>query len=116
MLYLDISSGKYGLINQRQNMPDYEIAIIFSGVKRTLVGSAYNTRVAELKSASYALKAFANLPYGSYQNSVLRDVPRAVFSKYQSKVYAMEMPGKRYDIGNIDSYQKVNKEYRGIVK
>ena len=29
-------------------------------------------------------------------------------------VYAMEMPGKRYDIGNLESYEKVKKEYRGI--
>ena len=32
----------------------------------------------------------------------------------QVPVYAMEMPGKRYDIGNLKSYQKVQKEYRGI--
>lgn len=29
-------------------------------------------------------------------------------------VYAMKMPGKRYDIGNIESYEKVQKEYKGI--
>lgn len=29
-------------------------------------------------------------------------------------VYAMEMPGSRYDIGNLESYEKVKKEYRGI--
>lgn len=32
----------------------------------------------------------------------------------QTKVYAMEMPGKRYDIGNLESYEKVQKEYKGI--
>lgn len=29
-------------------------------------------------------------------------------------VHAMEMPGHRYDIGNLESYQKVQKEYKGI--
>ena len=29
-------------------------------------------------------------------------------------VYAMEMPGKRYDIGNLESYEMVKKEYKGI--
>ena len=29
-------------------------------------------------------------------------------------VYAMQMPGKRYDIGNLESYEKVKKEYKGI--
>ncbi len=34
----------------------------------------------------------------------------------QTTVYAMEMPGKRYDIGNLESYEKVKAEYRGITK
>ena len=34
----------------------------------------------------------------------------------QTPVYAMEMPGRRYDIGNLESYQKVQEEYKGIVK
>lgn len=29
-------------------------------------------------------------------------------------VHAMEMPGRRYDIGNLESYEKVQKEYGGI--
>lgn len=29
-------------------------------------------------------------------------------------VHAMEMPGRRYDIGNLESYQKVQEEYKGI--
>lgn len=32
----------------------------------------------------------------------------------QSPVHAMEMPGRRYDIGNLQSYEQVQKEYRGI--
>ncbi len=32
----------------------------------------------------------------------------------QVPVHAMEMPGKRYDIGNLKSYETVQKEYHGI--
>ena len=32
----------------------------------------------------------------------------------QTDVYAMEMPGRRYDIGNLESYEKVKAEYKGI--
>lgn len=32
----------------------------------------------------------------------------------QTTVHAMEMPGKRYDIGNLESYEKVKAEYKGI--
>lgn len=31
-------------------------------------------------------------------------------------VHAMEMPGSRYDIGNLASYEKVKAEYKGITK
>ena len=32
----------------------------------------------------------------------------------QTVVHAMEMPGSRYDIGNLESYQAVQKTYKGI--
>lgn len=33
----------------------------------------------------------------------------------QTPVHAMEMPGRRYDIGDLESYRKVQQEYRGII-
>jgi glucose-1-phosphate thymidylyltransferase len=32
----------------------------------------------------------------------------------QTPVYAMEMPGRRYDIGNLQSYEEVQRTYKGI--
>ena len=32
----------------------------------------------------------------------------------QTPVHAMEMPGKRFDVGNLESYEKIKKEYGGI--
>ena len=32
----------------------------------------------------------------------------------QTPVHAMPMPGKRYDVGNLESYQKIRTEYKGI--
>ncbi len=32
----------------------------------------------------------------------------------QTVVHAYEMPGKRYDIGNLESYHRVQEEYKGI--
>lgn len=33
----------------------------------------------------------------------------------QTPVYAMEMPGSRYDIGNLESYELVKKTYAGVI-
>ena len=32
----------------------------------------------------------------------------------QTTVHAMGMPGKRYDIGNLESYEQVKRDYKGI--
>lgn len=32
----------------------------------------------------------------------------------QTPVHSMEMPGKRFDVGNLESYQKIKEEYKGI--
>ena len=34
----------------------------------------------------------------------------------ETTVHAMEMPGSRYDIGNLESYERVKAEYKGITK
>ena len=34
----------------------------------------------------------------------------------KNAVHAMEMPGSRYDIGNLESYERVKAEYKGITK
>ncbi len=37
-----------------------------------------------------------------------------VYLASKQKVYAMEMPGARYDIGDLKSYEEVNNTYEGI--
>lgn len=46
------------------------------------------------------------------------DAPGSFISWLSQKdcVYAMEMPGKRYDIGTLESYERVQKEYQGYVE
>lgn len=40
----------------------------------------------------------------------------AAWLSRKTKVHAFVMPGKRYDIGNHESYKQVNEEYKGITK
>ena len=86
LLFLDTRNDEYELIPQNKNAKPYEIAIFFSGVERTLVGSAFNARVDEMKSAAYALKAFSGMDYTTFAESYLRDVPKEVFDKYKHKL------------------------------
>lgn len=86
LLYLDNKDGSYKLIEKKPNMKPFEIAIFFSGVERSLVGSKFNMRVDEMKSAAYALKAYHGLEYGKFADTVLRDVPYEVFMEHKDKL------------------------------
>ena len=67
-------------------MKPYKIAIFFSGIERTLAGSAFNMRVDECRSAGYALKAFSGMSYGKFNETNLRDVPRETYEVYKDKL------------------------------
>ena len=86
LLYMDMQDDSYELIPESPTMKPYKIAIFFSGLERSLAGSAFNMRVDECRSAAYALKAFAGMPYGKFDETNLRDVPREIFEQYKDKL------------------------------
>ena len=86
LLFLDTKDDSYKYIPNNPNMKPFEFAVIFSGVQRTLVGSSFNMRVDECKSASYLIKALSGIPYGKYADSRLRDVPYETFLQYKDKI------------------------------
>lgn len=86
LLYLDTKYDTYELIPQSSAMKPYKIAVFFSGVERSLVGSKYNMRVDECKSAAYALMAYSGMEYGKFNETYLRDVPFEIFEKYKDRL------------------------------
>ena len=86
LLYLDTKDDSFESIPTAAEMKPYVIGIFFSGLERSLAGSAFNMRVDECKAASYALKAFAGMEYGKYADSRLRDVPEEVFRQYADRL------------------------------
>jgi len=86
LLYLDTRDDSYELIPQAPEMRPYDIAIFFSGVERTLAGSKFNMRVDEVRSAAYALKAYADMEYGKFKETHLREVPVEVFEQYKDRL------------------------------
>ena len=86
LLYMDLQNDTYELIPQNPAMKPYKIAIFFSGLERSLAGSAFNMRVDECRSAAYALKAYSGMDYGKFEETNLRDVPYEVYLKYKDKL------------------------------
>ena len=86
LLYMDFSDNSLELIPTNPSMKPYKIAIFFSGLERSLAGSAFNMRVDECRAAAYALKAFSGMEYGKMQETNLRDVPKEIFEQYKDKL------------------------------
>lgn len=86
LLYMDMLDDSYELIPRHPDMKPYRIAIFFSGVERTLAGSAFNMRVDECRSAAYALKAYAGMDYGKFKETNLREVPYEVYLQYKDRL------------------------------
>lgn len=86
LLYLDTKDDSIENIFVNPAMKPFEIMIAFSGIERKLAGSAYNTRVDECKAAAYALKAYAHMDYGKYEETYLRDIPFGVYEEYKSQL------------------------------
>ena len=112
LLYLDTKDGSYELIPQNKNMPDYEICVLFSGVQRTLVGSAFNMRVDELKSAAYALMAFSDMPYGKFKDARLRDVPYQVYLEHKDKLPTNWMKRATHYYTEMDRVEKMKSAWQ----
>ncbi len=86
LLFMDTLNNRYELIPRHPDMKPFKIAVFFSGIERTLVGSAFNMRVDECKSAAYALKTFEGMEYGNFEETYLRDVPYEIYLKHKEKL------------------------------
>lgn len=64
----------------------------------------------------YYTKADARLVQAGIEAGCGTDAPGSYIAWLckQTTVYAMEMPGSRYDIGNLESYEAVQQTYKGI--
>ncbi len=113
LLFMDMLTGERELIAQPAAMKPYKIAVLFSGVERSLAGSRYNMRVDEAKSAAYALKAFAGLDYGKFDQTVLRDVPVEVFEATKSRLPDPWRKRAEHWYGECDRVQQGVRAWRG---
>ena len=86
LLFLDTDSEQYRVIRKNPSMPEFEIAIIFSGLTRNLVSSDYNLRVAECKTAAWNMMAYTGMPLKSLDKTFLRDVPKEIYEQTKDRM------------------------------
>ena len=86
LLYLDTADGSYERIPTPSDMKPYEIAIFFSGLEHSLIGSKYNMRVDELRAGVYALMALSGMEYGKFEETNARSVPYEVYLRFKDRL------------------------------
>ena len=88
LLFLDTDSGEYRLIKRNPEMPEFHLGIFFSGLTRNLMGSDYNLRVAECKTAAWNMLAYNDQPLKTLDKTFLRDIPADLFEKTRERMPA----------------------------
>lgn len=88
LLMLDCDSNDYRLISRNPEMPEFKLAIFFSGLTRSLVNSDYNLRVGECKTAAWNVLAYDDAPLKTFDKTFLRDVPKKKFQQYKDRMPA----------------------------
>lgn len=88
LLMLDCDTNDYRLIPRNPQMPDFRLAIFFSGLTRSLVNSDYNLRVGECRTAAWNMLAYADMPLKSLDKTFLRDVPRELYDTTRDRMPA----------------------------
>ncbi|MCQ2130327.1 MAG: galactokinase [Bacteroidales bacterium] len=88
LLMLDCDTNEYRLIPRNPEMPEFKIAIFFSGLTRSLVNSDYNLRVSECKTAVWDILAFDDAAIKPMDKTFLRDIPRNKYEQYKDRLPA----------------------------
>ena len=88
ILFLDTDSEQYRIIRRNPKMPPFELAIIFSGLTRSLVSSDYNLRVNECKAAAWNMLAYEGQPLKKLEKTFLRDVPKEIYERTRERMPA----------------------------
>lgn len=90
LLYLDTQTFEYKLLpfgnSGESKMLPFELGVFFSGVTRKLVGTDYNLRVSECKTAAWMMEAYENVPLKELENTSLRDVEENIFRNCEFKM------------------------------
>lgn len=80
LLYLDIKNNKRRLIPMN-NMQNFKICLIYSGLSRNLTNTIYNIRVDECKSAAFTIGSSIGYAPIEFEKSYLRNISYNDFLK-----------------------------------
>lgn len=89
LMYMDCKTGEYELIEKPDNMKDFEVVVVYSGLSQNLMGTDYNNRVDECKVAAWIIQEYNNEKRKLLKDTRLRNIPSETYYNYKNQI-----PGK----------------------
>ena len=89
LLVMDCQTSEHRLVDKSEEMPEFEVVVVYSGVTKALIGTDYNNRVDECKVAGWMIEELAGRERQALDTVKLRNIPEDLYQKFRRKV-----PGK----------------------
>ena len=86
LLSMDCKTGEHSLIKKSDEMPEFEVVVVYSGVTKALMGTEYNNRVDECRVGGWIIQDLANGEVSSLQDIQLRDISVEHYEQYREQV------------------------------
>lgn len=86
LLYLDCLDGSHKAVEAGRDMPLFEITVVYSGVRKKLMDTDYNSRVKECEAAAAGLLELSGAMMPSGDSPKLRHVDPVLFDEYGGKM------------------------------
>ncbi len=108
LLVVDCRTGDHELHPQAADLPDFEVAVVYSGVSKALIGTDYNNRVDECRVGGWLLQELGGLDVTGLADIQLRNIPEESFNQHRN-----EVPG-RFQRRLTHYYTEQDRVQRGI--
>ncbi len=82
LLSIDCLTGDHQLHPRNPKLPKFEVAVVYSGVSKALIGTDYNNRVDECKVGGWLLQELAGKAGTGLSDVILRNIPAGDFEAY----------------------------------
>lgn len=89
LMFMDCRTEEYSLIPRNPAMRDFEVAVVYSGINKTLISTDYNNRVDECKVSAWILQETGSGRVTPFKDVRLRDIDPEFYRTHRE-----QLPGR----------------------
>lgn len=87
LMVMDCKTNDYELVEKGNDMPEFEVVVVYSGISKQLISTDFNNRTDELRVAGWLLQELSGIGFTpSLEQVHLRDIPIEVYLQYKDQL------------------------------